>query len=48
MIINNNEIKEEQITLICNKDWKTIKSCFEGIVPEEMIKVEALEMKEET
>lgn len=47
MIIGNNDLKEDSITLVCNKDWKTIKSCFEGIVSEDMIKVEASECKEE-
>lgn len=36
-----NDLKDEKLVLYCNKDGKTIKSCFQGIVPEECMKVEA-------
>ena len=36
-----NEIKEERLTLITNKDAKTLRNYFEGILSEESIKIDA-------
>ena len=36
-----NEIKEERLTLITNKDAKTLRNYFEGIISEESIKIDA-------
>ena len=41
----NNELKDDKVILICNKDGKLLKSSFEGIVPDELIKVDAAEVK---
>ena len=33
----NNDLKDDKILLLTNRDGKTIKGCFE-MIPEEMIK----------
>lgn len=39
------EIKDDKIYIIANKDGKTLRNYFEGIVPEECIKLESGEVK---
>lgn len=36
-----NEIKDERLTLITNKDAKTLRNYFEGILPEDAIRIES-------
>lgn len=39
------EVKDDKILIHANKDGKTLKNYFEGIVPEECIKLESGEVK---
>lgn len=39
------EVKDERIFILANKDGKTLRNYFEGIVPEECIKLESGEVK---
>jgi hypothetical protein len=39
------EIKDDKVALVANKDGKTLKNYFEGIVPEESIKIDSNEPK---
>jgi len=41
------EVRDDKIVILTNKDGKILKNYFEGVVPEECMKVETSEVKQE-